>query len=68
MASVFVKVEAALDTSALPAPLRLCLDLLLESAFKLAVREEDGSITPAEQVIEQLQSDTISFGTTLCVK
>jgi Zn-dependent M16 (insulinase) family peptidase len=61
VASVFVKVEAALDTTCLPPALRLCLPLLLESAFKLAVKETDGSVTPADSVIEQLQADTVGF-------
>ena len=40
----------------------LCLPLLLESTFKLGVRDEDGgAITPAEEVIEALQRDTVSF-------
>ena len=61
VASVFVKVEAALDGSRLPTALRLCLPLLLESVFKLGVMGADGVLTPAEEVIEALQRDTVSF-------
>ena len=52
VSSVFVKVEAALDGSRLPTALRQCLPLLLESAFKLAVMNDDGILTPADEVFE----------------
>lgn len=39
----------------------MCLPLLLESTFKLGVVDDEGAITSAEEVIEALQRDTVSF-------
>lgn len=35
--------------------------MLLESTFKLGVVDDEGVITPAEEVIEALQRDTVAF-------
>ena len=60
--SVFVQLSLALDTSALPVALRLFLPLLLGAFFQLPVKEQDGTITSADDAIEALQQDTVSFG------
>ena len=61
VASVFVTVSATLDTSRLPPSLRMALPLLLEVAFKLPVRDETGSLTTADDVIEALQAETVGY-------
>eukprot|EP00747_Dinoflagellata_sp_TGD_P108850 gnl/TRDRNA2_/TRDRNA2_170539_c1_seq3.p1 gnl/TRDRNA2_/TRDRNA2_170539_c1~~gnl/TRDRNA2_/TRDRNA2_170539_c1_seq3.p1 ORF type:complete len:535 (+),score=82.50 gnl/TRDRNA2_/TRDRNA2_170539_c1_seq3:165-1769(+) len=63
--SVFVTVEAALDTSVLPKGVRPVLPLLLESLFKLPVMLENGTVIPAEEVIEALQRDTADYGSSV---
>ncbi|XP_050309780.1 uncharacterized protein C05D11.1-like [Anthonomus grandis grandis] len=60
----FVHIYALLDTSDVPEDLRIYLPLLLESILELPI-EKDGKLTPYEEVVAQLNDDTVSTGTSL---
>lgn len=55
----FAYIFVFLDTSKIPENLRLYLPLLVESLLELPI-EKDGKIIPYEEVVFQLNSDTVS--------
>lgn len=60
----FFQIFALLDTSSVPPELRSYLPLLLESLLELPV-ERDGQIIPYEDVVAQLNDDTVSSVTSI---
>lgn len=60
----FVYIFALLDTSGVPSELRNYLPLLLESLLELPV-ERNGKIIPYEDVVAQLNDDTVSSCTSI---
>ncbi|KAJ8921035.1 hypothetical protein NQ315_015831 [Exocentrus adspersus] len=60
----FVYIFALLDTSSVPSELRSYLPLLLESLLELPI-ERDGKIIPYEDVVAQLNDDTVSSSTSI---
>lgn len=60
----FVYVYALLDTSRVPSDLRMYLPLLLESLLELPL-ERDGKLIPYEEVVAQLDDDTVSSNTSI---
>ncbi|KAG5896524.1 hypothetical protein JTB14_020497 [Gonioctena quinquepunctata] len=63
----FVYVFALLDTSSLPPELRPYLSLLLESLLELPI-ERDGKIIPHEEVVAQLNDDTVNSSTSIGIQ
>ncbi|KAG7174925.1 Peptidase M16 inactive domain and insulinase-containing protein [Homarus americanus] len=62
--SNFVEIIAVLDTSAVPAPLRPYLSLLLDLLFESPV-VRGNSLIPYEEVVQELAADTLSRETVL---
>ncbi|XP_066250958.1 uncharacterized protein C05D11.1-like [Euwallacea similis] len=60
----FVYLYAIMDTSNIPSNLRIYLPLLLESLLELPI-ERKGVIVPYEQVVAQLNDDTVCSNTSL---
>ncbi|KAJ8960912.1 hypothetical protein NQ318_020211 [Aromia moschata] len=60
----FVYIFALLNTSCVPAELRSYLPILLESILELPI-ERDGKIIPYEEVVAQLNDDTVSCSTSI---
>jgi Zn-dependent M16 (insulinase) family peptidase len=55
---------ALLDSTALPQEYRIYLPLMLESLFESPIRK-NGKLIPYEDVIEQLNNDTVSFSSSI---
>lgn len=60
----FVFIYGLLDTSKVPQDLRVYLPLLLESLLELPI-ERDGQLIPYEDVVAQLNDDTVTTGTSI---
>ncbi|ERL93539.1 uncharacterized protein C05D11.1 [Dendroctonus ponderosae] len=60
----FVYLNALLDTSSIPSHLRIYLPLFLESLLELPI-ERNGVMVPYEQVVAELNDDTVSSKTSL---
>ncbi|RZC37564.1 C05D11.1-like, partial [Asbolus verrucosus] len=58
--SEFIYMYALLDSSSVPPELRIYLPLMLESLFESPIRK-NGKLIPYEDVIEELNNDTVSF-------
>ncbi|KAH0820104.1 hypothetical protein GEV33_002687 [Tenebrio molitor] len=62
--SEFIYMYALLDSTALPQEYRIYLPLMLESLFESPIRK-NGKLIPYEDVIEQLNNDTVSFSSSI---
>ncbi|XP_971907.2 uncharacterized protein C05D11.1-like [Tribolium castaneum] len=62
--SEFIYLYALLDSTAVPPELRIYLPLMLESLFESPIRK-NGKLIPYEEVIEQLNNDTVSFSSSI---
>nr|CAH7739234.1 unnamed protein product [Callosobruchus chinensis] len=62
----FVYMFALLDTSSVPSELRSYLPLMLDSLLELPL-EREGNVIPYEEVVAQLNDDTVSSSTSIGV-
>lgn len=63
--SSFVRATAVLDTRSVPDRLRPLCSLFFSSLFELPVQESSGEITPYEDVVNALMSESVSYGATI---
>jgi len=61
ISSAFIELKVLIDTTCLPDHLRLYIELYLEAVYELPIREEDGSITPYEEVVRNLTAQTVGY-------
>jgi len=63
--SAFVELSFYLATNNLPAHLLAYTSVFLESFFSLPINKSDGTQIPFEDVVRQLNEDTVDFSATL---
>lgn len=63
--SNFVTISVMLNTTPLAANLRPLLNLFLSSIFSLPIQEADGTVLSYEEVVKQLDEDTLEYDANL---
>jgi len=64
--SDFIEIRVVLNTDPLPPRLKLYLELYLEAAYSLPT-VRDGAVVPYEQLVQELQDQTVGYGNSLGV-
>ncbi|RMD44328.1 hypothetical protein DV735_g857, partial [Chaetothyriales sp. CBS 134920] len=59
--SNFARIQLIISTESLPFDLRPLLSIYLESFFNLPIKRNNGSIVPFEQVVTELERDTVGY-------